>query len=202
MYRKPSGQMGFSFNRFMTNAFPNFANDNPERDADLTMDEKDTLWTHQVTRAEAAQRSPMTLDAGSALMAGITPNNKISARIHKELVKNGIIDPSAPLGIDTTRITPKFAHQLAFISVAAQRKVVGMLFFWEEEAIRWRLLEQEQAEIETAMGVVEGGVTEETKKELQVRLQSVRMRKAMSPSQRPPVHGASSQESLGLPQYS
>ncbi|KIW92086.1 uncharacterized protein Z519_07070 [Cladophialophora bantiana CBS 173.52] len=194
--------MGFSFNRFMTNAFPNFANDNPERDADLTTDEKDTLWTHQVTRAEAAQRWPMTLDAGSALKAGITPNDKISARIHKELVKNGVIDPCAPLGIDTTRITPKFAHQLAFISVAAQRKVVGMLFFWEEEAIRWRLLEQEQAEIETAMGVVEGGVTEETKKELQVRLESVRMRKAMKPSQRPPVHGASSQESLGLPQYS
>ncbi|KIW23281.1 uncharacterized protein PV07_11492 [Cladophialophora immunda] len=200
MYRKASGGMGFSFNRFMTNAFPNFANDNPERDADLTMNEKDILWTHQISGAEAAQRSPMTLDTESALNAGITPSGKISARIHKELVKNGIINSNAPLGIDTTRITPKFAHQLAFISVAAQRKVIGMLFFWEEEAIRWRLLEQEQAEIETAMGVE--GVSEETKKELRIRLESVKMRKSMSPSQRPTMQDAGHQEASGPPQYS
>ncbi|KIY03332.1 uncharacterized protein Z520_00023 [Fonsecaea multimorphosa CBS 102226] len=128
MYRKASGGIGFSFNRFMTNAVPNFASDDPERDADLTLNEKDAFWTHQVSGAQTAQRSPMTLDAESALKAGITPHAKVSARIHKELVKNGVIDPSAPLGIDTTRITPKFAHQLAFVSVAVQRKVVGMLF--------------------------------------------------------------------------
>lgn len=64
--------MGFSFNRLMTNAFPNFANDNAEQDADLTSTEKDLLWVHQVLGAEKSSRSPMTLDEGSALSAGVT----------------------------------------------------------------------------------------------------------------------------------
>ncbi|OAL32983.1 hypothetical protein AYO22_00068 [Fonsecaea multimorphosa] len=181
MYRKASGGIGFSFNRFMTNAVPNFASDDPERDADLTLNEKDAFWTHQVSGAQTAQRSPMTLDAESALKAGITPHAKVSARIHKELVKNGVIDPSAPLGIDTTRITPKFAHQLAFVSVAVQRKV-GL------------------GEIETAMGV--DGISEEEKKELTVRLESVKMRKALKPSQRATVQNSGHREAAELPQYS
>lgn len=56
----------------MTNAFPNFANDTPEQDADLSDAEKDILWIHQVQGAEAAKRAPMTLDEGSALKAGVT----------------------------------------------------------------------------------------------------------------------------------
>ena len=56
----------------MTNSFPNFANDNPEQDADLTANEKDILWIHQVLGADAAKRAPMTLDSGSAVQAGIT----------------------------------------------------------------------------------------------------------------------------------
>jgi hypothetical protein len=65
--------------------------------------------------------------------------------------------------------------------VAAQRKTIGMLFFWEEEAIRWLLLEQERAEIAAAM---EGAEDEAVKRELAVRMESVKMRMAMRPSQR------------------
>jgi hypothetical protein len=72
MYRKESGSKGFSFGRLMTNTFPNFANDTPEQDADLNMNEKDILWIHQIQGAEAAKRSHMTLDTESALKAGIT----------------------------------------------------------------------------------------------------------------------------------
>ena len=72
MYRKSSGGIGFSFGRLMINAFPNFANDNPEQDAELSMDEKDILWMHQVQGSESAKRPPMTLDTESALKAGIT----------------------------------------------------------------------------------------------------------------------------------
>lgn len=128
----------------------------------------------------------------------LTASEKISARIHQELRKSGIIDASNPLGIDTRRVTPKFAHQLAFISVGGQRKVVGMLFFWEAEVIRWRLLDQEEAEIES---VLHGeGVTDEAKEELKVRLESVKMRRGMRPSQRSVGEGGQAQQTEGLPQ--
>jgi hypothetical protein len=63
MFRRPSGGIGFSWNRLVTNAVPNFANNNPERDADLTLAEQDLLWTHQTSGAVAGGRSPMTLDS-------------------------------------------------------------------------------------------------------------------------------------------
>jgi hypothetical protein len=84
MYRKPSGSTGFSFSRLMTNAFPNFASDRPEDDAELSMTEKDILWVHQVLGAEHAKRPPMTLDEGSAKACDVTrefsriPSTRIS----------------------------------------------------------------------------------------------------------------------------
>jgi hypothetical protein len=71
MFRRPSGKLGFSFTRFITSAFPNFANDNPERDADLTLAEKDLLWVHQIYGAKSRGRSPMTLDGESFLKGGV-----------------------------------------------------------------------------------------------------------------------------------
>jgi len=127
-------------------------------------------------------------------------SEKLSARIHKALVNNGILDPQSPLGIDTTRITPKFAHQLAFISVAGQRKVVGMLFFWEQEALRWRLLDQEEAELKAAME--ESDATDDQRRELQTRLESVRMRRAMKPSQRVGEGESAAQQPEEPPAYS
>lgn len=234
MYRKSSGGTGFSFRRLVTNAVPNFANDTPEQDADLSDAEKDILWIHQVLGAEAAKRTPMTLDEGSALKAGVTSmlstilpilpclipkeksrlrveqislrytlltkvsaSEKISSRIHKSLVQNGVLTTAHPLGLDTNKITSKFAHQLSFISVAAQRKVVGMLFFWEQEAIRWRLLEQEKAKIEDQLaGIKEGkgiaqGQQEDVRRamefELGAKLQRMKVVMEQKPSQRAEV---------------
>jgi len=72
MFRRPSGGFGFSFNRLITNAVPNFANDNPQQDADLSWDQKDMLWTHQVSEATTGGSLRMALDSRSALMAGVT----------------------------------------------------------------------------------------------------------------------------------
>ncbi|KIV85750.1 hypothetical protein PV11_01412 [Exophiala sideris] len=200
MYRKPSGSMGFSFNRLMTNTVPNFANDNPEDDADITSTQKDLLWVHQLGAAETSGRSPMTLDELSTFSAGIVTSEKNSARIHKELVKNGIINPAAPLGIDTTRITQKLPHELAFVSVHAQRKTVGMLFFWEQEALRWRLLDQEESELKSALE--DEGTSDAAKRELKVRLESVDMRRGMKPSSRPDEGDHSAHQEAHPPQYS
>jgi len=74
-----------------------------------------------------------------------------------------------------------------------------MLFFWEEEVVRWRLLDQEEAEIRTAM---EGGeLPEDVKEELRVRLESVRMKKGMKPSERTAEGGGHDQQGGGPPQY-
>ena len=79
-----------------------------------------------------------------------------------------------------------------------------MLFFWEEEAMWWRLLEQERVEIATAMKTA----SQEAKQELKIRLESVNMRKQMRPSRRPVETGgygnANTQQpqAEGPPQYS
>lgn len=146
----------------------------------------------------------------------ITASEKISTQIHKELVKNGIIDAASPLGIETSRVTNKFAHQLSFISVAAQRKVVGMLFFWEQEVIRRRLLDDEAAELQTALDSTSAAATgatttppptrsmDDPKHELNIRLESVRMRKEMRPSERLQDTGAGGEpvSAPPLPEYS
>jgi hypothetical protein len=133
-------------------------------------------------------------------------HEKYSARIHKELTKAGIIDHSHPLGIDTSKITSKIVSQLSFVSVKAQRKTVGMLFFWEEECIRWRLLEQEKTEIEEAMK--QGGVEAHVKGELEMKLQQVKMRMGMRPSHRKDeqsggttMSGAEGQGDVAPPEY-
>ncbi len=73
-----------------------------------------------------------------------------------------------------------------------------MLFFWEEEAVRWRLLDEEESEIRKAMeegGSAQGGEgVESMKAELRVALESVRMRRRMRPSERVGQGG-------GLPEY-
>ena len=69
-----------------------------------------------------------------------------------------------------------------------------MLFFWEEEALRWRLLEQEEAEIQRALDE-EGN--EGMKRELEVRKEGVRMRMGMRPSRREGRGSVSSQGGSG-----
>jgi hypothetical protein len=82
-------------------------------------------------------------------------------------------------GIDISHINPRFPHYLAFISVAAQRKLIGLLCFWEEEVVRWRLLDEEEAEI---MEAIELTGTETV--DLGIALERVKMRRQMRPSQR------------------
>ncbi|KAH0551249.1 hypothetical protein GP486_007453, partial [Trichoglossum hirsutum] len=53
--------------------------------------------------------------------------------------------------IDTTKITRRFAHQVAIISLPKLRDLVDLLFFWEEEVVRLRFLKDEEAEIREAM---------------------------------------------------
>lgn len=168
----------FSFLRFMTNAFPNFANDNPN-DVDLSAEHADALVHHQLH-----QPQPRLLTAESFYIAGITDNLPYSRKVHRALQKAGIVPAgdatTLPGGhtVDTTRITRRFAHQVAVISVHAQRRLIGMLFFWEEECVRWDVLEAEEAEIEGAR--MAGGDA----RELGIRAEAARIKKTLLPSER------------------
>jgi hypothetical protein len=66
MYRKPSGRLSFSFNRLITNAVPNFANDGGASDADLTPKQQDNLFRWQLY-----QPDPKVLNEQSFYLAGI-----------------------------------------------------------------------------------------------------------------------------------
>jgi hypothetical protein len=190
MYRRSSSsptsrRIGFSWSRLITNAFPNFARDNAEQDAELATLEQDLLWTHHMALIDRLGRSALELGPMSAKMAGVTPSEKISKRIYETMLKVGLIEPISeqnPNGINTNLITSRLPHQFAFISIAAQRKLVGMLFFWEEEVVRWRLLDDEEEEIRK---VIQDTATqvEGVSADLNVHLERVLMRKNMMPSQ-------------------
>jgi hypothetical protein len=188
MYRSDKGSLRWSWSRLVSNAVPNFANDDPLRN-ELTLAEQDRLFDWQIS-----QPAPKALNPASYRMAGITTSQAVGGRIHKALLKAGILLPDSPT-IRTENITPKFANQQATISVHAQRKLVNMLFEWEEELMRWRLLEEEEEEIRT---VVDGERRSGgSVGELEVRLKEIEGLKGLKPS----LRSAESRAAETLPSY-
>jgi hypothetical protein len=134
---------------------------------------------------------PRYLGENALFVAGIVGNEAQSKLVYKSLVKNDLILPTPEAGtnagaasageqmtVNTARVTKNFAHQFATISVHAQRKLIGMLFFWEEECTRWKLLDAEEAEILKALETNEGNT------DLACALEAVEMKKKLLPSQR------------------
>lgn len=208
-----------AFFRFMNNVMAPMANDAKD-DVDMSPAQADALLTYQLSLPE-----PRYLTPDSLVLAGIVDNATLGAKVFKVLVKQGLARPapspaSAPpaaaggsssttaaaaapsqMTVDTTKITRKFANKFAVVSVHAQRKLIGLLFFWEEECVRWRVLDQEEVEIVAA----EGAATEpHAREELALALMGVRRRKALLPSQRAanaPSAVAGGADGVGLPAY-
>jgi len=65
MFRKPDGKFGFSFNRFINSAVPNFANSSG-RDMELSAKQQDDLFNFQIGLAE-----PRVLGEHSFYIAGV-----------------------------------------------------------------------------------------------------------------------------------
>jgi hypothetical protein len=190
----------FSWMRMVNNAFPNFARDDPN-DVDLTPEQADNLVRYQL-----AMKHPRYLDEKAFFISGITGAESISKKVHKGLIKANLILPT-PKGdstaeddkmpVNTNGVTPKFASQMAVISVHAQRKLVGLLFFWEEECTRWNLLDAEEKEI---LGALE---TNDGNRDLSVALAAVEMKRKLLPSQRGEATANVSQgQGHSLPTYS
>lgn len=76
---------------------------------------------------------------------------------------------------------------MATISVHRQRKLVFMLFFWEEELMRWKLLDDEQREIQGLLDEVAGQRGRENRsqeEELRIAIGRVQTRKNLAPNAR------------------
>jgi len=163
---------------------PNFANDSKD-DVDLSPQQADQIVAYQL-----ASKYPRYLGENAFFVGGVTDSEANSKKVHKGLVKHGIIHPipedssssgqeaAETMTVNTAGITKAFANQMAIISVHAQRKLVGLLFFWEEECTRWKLLDQEEREIIDALKTHEGNT------DLQCALEAVRMKMKMLPSKR------------------
>ena len=211
MFKKSDGSLAFSWNRLVTNTFPNFALDN-KNNVEMSPAQADSLFQWQIR-----QEDPTKLDELAFYAAGVTgalkliesyiPNSNdltnrtdaktYSKRILKALQKNGVITPEAKL--DLSRITKHLPNQLSFLDVHRQRKLVGMLFAWEEELMRWRLLDEEAAEIKHVLRSIDAGDGEQFHKhELETSLKAVEVKKTMPPSAR---HDHVAQAE-GLPAYS
>jgi hypothetical protein len=183
MYRKRNGSLGFSFGRLITNAIPNFATDGAGVCVELSPQRRDMLYMHQINTPV-----PEALDENSFYVAGVCDRERQSQRIQSALLKNGVL--TTPDGfVDTHKIGPKFTHQLAFISQAAQRNLINVLFWWEEEMQRWKKLNEEENELTTMISEAEEAQVKEpaegeTLDQLKFARERVRMKKRQRPSQR------------------
>lgn len=167
--------LSWSWSRFITNTIPNFANSsNPE----LSTSELDTLFDFQTACARPKQLTPTSL-----YVAKISTHESVCAKIHVKLIKEGLLTLDPP-GVDTKKIDKGFANQFALIPVYAQKKLVCLLFAWEEELMRWRLLEEEEAEINVVLGEERGNGGGGRVGELDKRLLEVRGLMRVKPSNR------------------
>lgn len=158
---------------------PSFARDNPTN-VDVTNTQADSLFRYQLTKP-----FPRYLDELSFFVGGLVNQKSVSKKMYKTLVKHNLIAavPEAGTADDVTcptvytnNITKEFAKHFYFLSVHAQRRLVGLMFFWEEECMRWRILAEEEREILLAMD------QEGENSDLGVALAAVEMKKKMMPS--------------------
>ena len=106
-------------------------------DADLPLIIQDTLYSYQLSLSKPLLLSPLAFHTAS-----IVWRYKDSQRVYKILQKKGIITAGGE--IRTQAINKNFAHHFAYLSGFSRRRIIGLLFWWEEEAQRLgRLMEQE-----------------------------------------------------------
>jgi len=116
-------------------------------------------------------------------------------------VKEGLITTDPP-GVDTKKIGKEFTNKFATIPVYAQKRLICLLFAWEEELMRWRLLEEEEAEIEVVLGEEREHGGEGRTGELEKRLLEVMGLMRVKPSNRQEARPHGAHESDLLPAYS
>ncbi|KAK4495896.1 hypothetical protein PRZ48_013164 [Zasmidium cellare] len=165
-----------TFLRRLSNPFENWHYRSLRID-DLLPQTKDHVFSWQLDATDFSR-----IDQDTILRAGISPNKTYAAKIFSASQKLGIIDPMTGLP-DTSKIDRNLVKAMPNISVQKQRELVMLLFFWEEEITRWRLLESEEAEIKGRLEE-EGQWREGARMELEHALRVVQAKKRVLPSLR------------------
>ncbi|KAH7080969.1 hypothetical protein FB567DRAFT_117040 [Paraphoma chrysanthemicola] len=143
MFKNESGERKFSFTRFISNAVPNVAG--APQDIELSREEKDLIFIHQFNEPD-----PLILSPEAFRYGGIDTSSKVAASIHKAMLQNGVLEKDTHV-INTAAITRSLAHQVPSITSHAQKKLINLLFFWEEEVERWNRLTGEQEALRVSM---------------------------------------------------
>ncbi len=188
MYRKRNGSLGFSFTRFAHAIVPNmFADDSTVLIQSLGPRRFDMSYVHQLASAD-----PFALDERTFYVAGVTDTEGMSKKVFKALKKHEILREDNT--VDTYKIGPRFAHQLAVINMVHQRDLVNMLYWWEEECQRLKKLLAEEGDLNTMIEETEKQVAanaddvakREMLDQLKFARERVRMKVRQRPSQRQP----------------
>lgn len=159
---------------------------------DLTVPTRDMVFHHQLYGANFESLEPDTLLAAKVVGKPLclcplviapdetTETKQYANSCFKSCQKLGIIrEDGKP---DTTKIGSDLVNKIAIISTPKCRELVNLLFFWEEESTRWRLLCNEERELERT--VQDGDTSEDERIHLYEALKIVAARKRILPSLR------------------
>lgn len=128
----------------------------------------------------------------------ILNDNHIATRVLHACHKAGIINPTTGHP-DTSKIDKTLANNVVLISRPKLKKLVELLFFWEEEIMRWRLLSQEESGLVASLAMdSDNNVNERTY--LQEALKVIQARKQIRPSIRD-ESGAGYVDDVAPPKY-
>jgi hypothetical protein len=144
----------------------------------LNLKELDNLFCSQLTA-----ENPKLLTVESLYLCGVSNNTGRAERVIKRLLDTGILTEEDPT-VHTELIDRNFANRFYFVPIRQQKRLINTLFYWEEELMRWRLLDEEAADIKVVLDAdtAEGrGSTAD----LELRLMQIETLKKLKPSARP-----------------
>jgi hypothetical protein len=148
----------------------------PPRREDLDCRVKDEVFLHHLDGPDFER-----LDEQSLLVAQIVHGRKPAKRLLDACHWLGMIDPDSGRP-STHRIDRSMIKEMPAVSADKQRDLVMLLFFWEDEITRWRMLSREERDLKQQL--TEEMVSEESKKSLRHSLLLVQARKRVLPSLR------------------
>ena len=175
----------------------------------LTNIERDLLFTWQIggddfegLTAESLQQAGIcggaTQGGVHSGALGVLNDNHLATRVLHACHKAGIINPTTGHP-DTSKIDKTLANKIVLISRPKLKKLVEMLFFWEEEIVRWRLLTQEEDELAERLAL--GSILDVSEKTYcEETLRVIRAKKQVRPSMRD-ESGAGHIDDAALPAY-
>ncbi|WPG99917.1 Hypothetical protein R9X50_00273800 [Acrodontium crateriforme] len=148
----------------------------PRPTDDLTIPTRDDLFDLQI-RSDDFTR----LTAESLRVAKIVETKQYANSVLRGCIRCGVINAETGQP-DTTKINRDMVNKIAIISVPKQRELVNMLFFWEEEMMRWRLLSREEDDLTSQLSnsTLSANALVHAKENLQI----VQAKKRVPPSRR------------------